>query len=327
MMRPFSLRWLILFTLVVLLLPSCGDTADDSADTTLAATTTTTVASSTSSATEMVTPTLPPELDAKYPVVLTEGVTGPDTMDIAVWAPEADGLWPIAILFHGLGGQGIHYAEMASLLASQGVVVFAPDYRSTLIPTPEWRSAFRDAECAYRHIRTIASEYGGSIDSPITVVGHSIGASVGMTIVLDEFDFSPEGPFDACPGDTPRPDQLVALSGCYYKDHLGGTFPFTPAELGWARQDANIQLVVGSEDQVCEPWQSQDAETQLIADGYSSVDLAVIEDADHFSVIFTGYQDGPWYGPDVEWFALPLRVGQQSDPFFSPAGAVAMHAP
>ena len=34
-MQPFSPRWLIPFALVVLLLPSCGDTADDSADTTL----------------------------------------------------------------------------------------------------------------------------------------------------------------------------------------------------------------------------------------------------------------------------------------------------
>lgn len=61
-MQPFSLRWLILFTLAVLLLPSCGDTADDSADTTLAPitttaaqTTTTTTAPSTT--TEVHTPT------------------------------------------------------------------------------------------------------------------------------------------------------------------------------------------------------------------------------------------------------------------------------
>ena len=39
-MQPFTLRSLIPFTLVVLLLASCGDTADDSADTTLAPTTT-----------------------------------------------------------------------------------------------------------------------------------------------------------------------------------------------------------------------------------------------------------------------------------------------
>jgi dienelactone hydrolase len=318
-----SRRILPLAFVVVLLLPGCGaaDDAGDSPGATLASstttsdTTTTTIAPtttqvpSTTSTSVMVTPTLPPALDAKYPVVLTEGVTGPDTMDIAVWAPEADGLRPIAIVFHGYGSQGIHYADMASLLASQGVVVFAPDYRSTLIPTSDWRSAYRDAECAYRHIRTIASDYGGTIDAPITVVGHSIGASVGMSLVLDEFTFSPDGPFDGCPGDVPRPDHLVALSGCHYQNQFGLTFPFTPAEFGWAHLDANIRLVVGSEDEVCEPWQSQDAETQLIADGYSSVDLAVIDDTDHFSVIFTGYENGPWHGPDVEWIALPNDPG------------------
>jgi hypothetical protein len=41
MMRPLSLRRLIPFILIVLLLPACGDSADDAADTTLAPTTTT----------------------------------------------------------------------------------------------------------------------------------------------------------------------------------------------------------------------------------------------------------------------------------------------
>lgn len=316
-------RLVVPMVLLIFLTAACShgtETSQTSATTTIAVaptstattmvTASTAVPSTTSTATSVIVPpTLPRELDAKYPVVLTEGVTGPDTMDIAVWAPEADGLWPIAIVFHGFGSQGIHYADMASLLASQGVVVFAPDYRSTLIPTPQWRSAYRDAECAYRYIRTIASEYGGSIDVPITVVGHSIGASVGMSLVLDELTFSPEGPFDGCPGDVPRPDYLVAMSGCHYENQFGLTFPFTPAEFGWAHLDADIRLVVGSEDKVCEPWQSQDAETQLIADRYSLVDLTVIDDTDHFSIIFTGYENGPWHSPDVEWIALPNDPG------------------
>jgi hypothetical protein len=85
----------------------------------------------------------------------------------------------------------------------------------------------------------------------------------------------------------PRPDQVVALSGCYYKNHVGETFPFDPAGFGWTHQDA---------------------ETELVADGYDNVDLTTINDADHFSVIFTRYDNGPWYGPDVEWFA------QHNDP-------------
>jgi len=46
-MQPFTLRWLIPFTLVVLLLPACSDTADDSADTTLAPVATTVETTST----------------------------------------------------------------------------------------------------------------------------------------------------------------------------------------------------------------------------------------------------------------------------------------
>lgn len=276
----------------------------------LAATSTsTTLAPGTTSTSMTPTPTLPAELEAKYPVIFTQGLRGPETQDIAVWAPEADGLWPIVIIYHGTGSQGTHYAETASLLASQGVVVFAPDYRSTLIPTPDWKDAYRDAECAYRHIRVVAEDHGGSTAAPITVVGHSIGASVGMSIVLDETTYGPGGEFDACPSDAPRPEQLVAMSGCYYKSPAGMTFPFTPTEYGWAHHDANIQLVVGSADEVCEPWQSEDAETQLIADGYQTLGLTVVDDADHFSVIFTGYENGPWYGPNVEWFALPNDAG------------------
>ena len=41
-MRSRSLRWLVPVSLVVLLLPACGDTADEAVDTTVAAATTTT---------------------------------------------------------------------------------------------------------------------------------------------------------------------------------------------------------------------------------------------------------------------------------------------
>lgn len=54
-MQPFTLRWLIPFTLVVLLLAACGDTADDSADSTLAPTTTTTTTTTEPTATTTTT--------------------------------------------------------------------------------------------------------------------------------------------------------------------------------------------------------------------------------------------------------------------------------
>ena len=54
-MQPFTLRWLIPFTLVVLLLAACGDTADDGADTTLARTTTTTAVNTATTSTRPAT--------------------------------------------------------------------------------------------------------------------------------------------------------------------------------------------------------------------------------------------------------------------------------
>lgn len=256
----------------------------------------------------MVAPTLPPELEAKYPVILTEGVAGPDTLDIAVWEPDADGSWPIVLIFHGWGSKGVHYADMASLLASQGVLVFAPDYRSTLLPT-DGETTMRDAECAYRHARAVAADYGGDVSQPITLVGHSVGATVGMIMTLNESVFGTSGSFEGCPGDVPRPDQLIALSGCHYENHVGAPLAFEPKEFGWTNRTANIHLVVGSEDEVCEPWQSKNAEKKLIAEGFESVDLTIIDQADHFSVMFTAYDNGPWYGPTVEWFSLPNDPG------------------
>jgi hypothetical protein len=41
MVRPLSVRWLIPFALVVLLVPACSDSTDEAADTTHAPTTTT----------------------------------------------------------------------------------------------------------------------------------------------------------------------------------------------------------------------------------------------------------------------------------------------
>jgi alpha-beta hydrolase superfamily lysophospholipase len=211
----------------------------------------------------------------------------------------------------GWEGRGIHYVQTAEMLAGQGVVVFAPDYRAKDIATADWKNPYRDAECAYRHIRTVASEYGGDIDQPITISGHSLGASVAVALVLFESEFGPEGSFDSCPGQVPRPDQVVGLSGCYRKSGVDGTgFPFTPKAFGWTHYDASVHLVVGSDDTVCEPWQSEEAAATLAVDGYENVELTVIDDADHFDVVFMGYRgDNEWYEPGGEWFAKPNDPG------------------
>jgi hypothetical protein len=82
MLRPFSLRWLVPFALVVLLVPACSDSTDEAADTTLAPTTTTEVAATTTKAPTTSTATAPgdPGLDVEFEAVLTDSactLTGP----------------------------------------------------------------------------------------------------------------------------------------------------------------------------------------------------------------------------------------------------------
>ncbi len=257
-------------------------------------------------------PESPPTAAGEYPVVMTEGVSGPDIGNITVWAPDADGEWPVVLLLAGWSGIGWHYTLTAERLAGEGVVVFAPDYRSHDIMA-DWRNTYRDVECAYRHMRTVAGDFGGDLTRPVTVVGHSIGAMVSLGLALDESGFSRDGPFDRCPAEeeVPRPDRVVALSGSYYESGVDeSTFSFDPATYGWSHFDADIHLVVGSDDSVCEPWQSQDAMEALVDDGFTNVELTVLEGAGHFDVIFKRWEgDGEWWEEDTEYFDLPDDPG------------------
>ena len=205
--RP--LRWIAAVAAVVLLLAGCDAPDDAAADTTLPATTaadtptttpnpptTTTTAPPTTTEPETTTTTaaatnVASALEAKYPIVVTSGLSGEDTQEIVVWAPDADGSWPVVYALHGTGGDAQGLAELATVLAGQGVVVFAADYRSELMPTQQWQDVYRDTECGYRYARSVASTYGGDLDQPVTIVGHSLGASIALAMGLNEAVFAP----------------------------------------------------------------------------------------------------------------------------------------
>ena len=65
-MQPFTLRFLIPFTLVVLLLAACGESADDAADTTIAPTTTTVASTTTTAASATTVAPLPDLAEEDY---------------------------------------------------------------------------------------------------------------------------------------------------------------------------------------------------------------------------------------------------------------------
>lgn len=258
--------------------------------TTTAAPTTTVPATTT---TDAATTTVPPApLEAKYPVVMTTGLSGEDTQEITVWAPDADGSWPVAYALHGITSNAQDLAELATALAGQGVVVFSTDYRSELMQTAEWKDAYVDTECGYRYAHSVAADYGGDLDQPVTIVGHSMGATIALSMGLNEEVFGPDGEFSFCPGETPRPDVVVPLSGCHY-EYEGQTFAFDPVVRDFTYDESELVLVVGTEDDVCEAWQSEDAASAL-RDGGFDTSLVTIDGGNHFTVIFHDIVDDQW---------------------------------
>jgi acetyl esterase/lipase len=306
-MRGYDMRRVaVLLAAVGMLATGCSSGTSDTTLVTTTSTVSTTVPSTTTTSQAITTTAVPSTttttaatitvaaapLEAKYPVVVTSGLSGEDTQQITVWTPDADGSWPVVYALHGTGGNAQDLAETATILAGQGVVVFAADYRSELIQTTQWKDVYRDSECGYRYARSVAADYGGDLDQPVTIVGHSLGASIALTMGLNEKVFGPDGEFDSCPGVAPRPDVVVPLSGCHY-EYEGRTFAFDPEAVDLTYDESELVLVVGTEDDVCELWQSEDAATALRDDGFDT-SLVTIDGGNHFTVTFHDLVGGEW---------------------------------
>ncbi len=212
-------------------------------------------------------------------------VSHESTQDISVWAPDAEGSWPVVYAVHGTGADRSRWDVVGPALASQGVVVFAADYRST-----EEQYVEQDAECGWRYAVSIADEYGGDLDQPITFVGDSMGASLVLTGGLNDAVYGPGGTYDGCFTGAPRPDVIVPIAGCHY-GHDGQQSEFDLA--GWGNLDADLVLVVGEDDVVCPVWQSEEATAALRSAGYDA-NLVVIPGGNHNNVVFYDVVDGEW---------------------------------
>jgi acetyl esterase/lipase len=294
MMRSRPLRWIASLAAVVLLLPGCGDTDDAAADTALAATTTTAPAPTTTLAATTTTPpaTTVPLLELGPFEVTTTVVSHETTRDISVWAPDADGSWPIVYLIPA-AGTGQDLAELATRLASNGTVVFAPDYRFGDSPLAKEQ----DLECGYRFVRSIAPEYGGDLDQPFTFVGDSYGASMALVGGLSDAVYGPGGSYDVCFTGAPRADLIVPIAGCYYA-YEGEEFPEPLVEVlvdsaDVKDADADLVLVVGEDDPTCQQWQSEDATEALQAAGYDAR-VVVVPGGNHGNTVFWRVVDGEW---------------------------------
>jgi len=166
---------------------------------------------------------------------------------------------------------------LATELARQGTVVFATDMRAPYLFHIE-----KDAECGYRLTRTIAEEYGGDLEQPVTMVGYSLGAPFALRHGLSEESFGPVSIYDVgCPPGAPRPDVIIPINGC----HQTPEFDYESVVRYWGNKEADVVVVSGSDDTVCATRHSEHAEEYLESAGYD-VTLVEVADANHWEVIF-----------------------------------------
>ena len=224
--------------------------------------------------------------------VTSEVVSHGATRDLLVFAPDAEGPWPVVVAFHGIEGTGQDMAEIATRLAREGNLVFAPTYGTDITTQEGVDRAAVDAECGYRLARSIAAEYGGDLDQPVTFLGWSLGASTALGIGLTE-EIDPTGEFVSCFGQVPRPDIIVAISGCHYE---GGQLDLVDTKT-WGNKEADIVLMAGLEDTTCPASETEDAAAEMRSAGYD-VDLVMLEGASHFAPIFGSLVDGKLVASD-----------------------------
>jgi len=218
--------------------------------------------------------------------VTSEVVSHEATKDMLVFAPDAEGSWPVIVAFHGVGGTPEDMAEIATRLAREGNVVLAPTYGTDITTQEGVDQAGIDAECGYRLARSIAADYRGDLTQPVTFVGWSLGASAALAIGLTE-EIDPSGKFVSCFTQVPRPDIVVAISGCHYE---GGKLDLVDTSM-WGNKEANIVLIAGEQDTTCPSWETEDAAAELRSAGYD-VDLVMIQGASHYAPVFHDLQDG-----------------------------------
>lgn len=183
-MHTQLLRWLIPFSLVVLLLPGCGDTDDAAAGTTLAATTTTAAATTTTveatTTTTSATTTQPPTTTTTVAVAtaMDKGVVyhtdaeGDWTAD--VFYPTGDGPWPLVVVIPP--SMSLDYVGRE--LAERGVVAVVAD-SWTIVgwvdPAPHLYGEMDRAACVVGWAQAHAADYNADPEAT-TVDGYSGGA-------------------------------------------------------------------------------------------------------------------------------------------------------
>ena len=231
MLRRFSVRWFVALTLVVLLLPSCSDSADDGADTTLAPTATTTVAPETTTTGS----------DAAF--TETEGFTyltvDGEAYEGDIYVPEGEGPWPVVVIFHGnvSAGKDESHTTVIAEAAAAGMYVFVPNWLTgTTGFMPESFDVFSAlANCAVAYAQPDPDD-----SVPVVVYGFSAGAGPASWAALNPAS----GPIPGCVAENPPAPITGAVLGD--SEYFAHSTLFDPAFA--ADQEAMQALVAKTVD-------------------------------------------------------------------------------
>ena len=323
MLRRLSPRWLILLTVVVLLLPSCSDTADDSSDTTLAPTTTTTIALTTTTSTAPTTtttiaPTTVAESQAatvtEKDLVYATGAEGSLTLDM--YAPVESNGAPFVIYLLGRGDPDAPKLVVDGLV-EEGTIVFVAWPAGYGGPEQilsghgaDIRAMADSVVCAIRFAREQASERD-STDPVVVLTG--FGGAGGVAAHAALFGATLEARWDeyAAEGGPPRQvecevtegsthvDALVGMAGAYdifvpiydgmwgrayQQEHDPELWEFLSSSIG-ANSDLIVRLIHGTTDGSL-PYE--------ISAGFAPM----LTDAD-YDVQVVAFDGGHWVPPEL----------------------------
>ncbi len=205
--------------------------------------------------------------------VAEETISHDSTQEISVFSPEAEGSWPVVHLFTHAFGDRVFVAELARTLAGQGVVVFAPDYRSTW-PDGPGREGVSDLVCSWRFGNSVASQYGGDVEQSVTLVGWEHGANQALEFGLRGDATSEEQCFTAAPD----PVAVVGIGPC-----ISRVIGFDPS--GWSNKGARVVLILpGRQHPYCPKSGAEYGAEQLQSAGFDAA-LTTIDGANQFSLI------------------------------------------
>ena len=219
-----------------------------------------------------------------------------------VYIPDASKPRPLPVAVHVHGGgwtsgsksSGSRFAEMMPLLLQRGYLVASLDYR--LAPANKYPAQIQDVKCAIRHLRARASRYGLNADRIGAWGGSAGGQLVSLLGTADESaGFDDVGNFQQESSEVQAVVAISAITDFTHPEELNDDY--SRAFRTWpdpessemieaspvthiSSDDAPFFLIVGEDDDLVLPAQSERMHAMLQGAGVSSRLLTVLN-ADH----------------------------------------------